>query len=223
MSATKNYNTLSELYEGHIKRRHAYHEKKGTYKNEEEKVTFELEGKKYELVDGKPVLIVSEKEGEEKTSLLIYLLMPFIFVYYTLIGTPQAGIKNEAMHFFFGLLKFITYIYIFYNITGISEFISDIGFGDTFKTLFMGVFTIFSIFQFLMGLFTLTNVFVPDIYDGSGGTSFSRGGESDGVIKFENEEYDKTMRYMNAKMTGMSNSKKEKYLSDFYGGKLNKK
>lgn len=208
-NSRKNYKTMQELYKAHLDRESDYLEKKG--ENLEETLKEDD----------------SENKKEEKKSVLEYILMPFVFVYNVLIGIPAQGYNDERVHFISGFLKVITYIYVFYNITEISDFILDMGFSDTFKTIFMGVFTIFSIFQFCLGIFTAHDTFTRGPFEDSGINIVTIGGYRTSSsrnlpVDTSDKPYDKTMKYMNAKMTGMSNSKREKYLSDFYGGNLKK-
>ena len=178
-----------------------------------------LSSKKVESVVESASTVVEEVKIK-KTSIISYFLG---LVFNTFIGIPSPKLSS-SFHFFMGLIKSCTYIYIMFEITSVKEYVASFGYSSTFTTIFMGLFAIFSLVQFIVGLFTASqSFFITGMTMSSSGNGDYYYGEKDYLARTPSDnktEMSTTMDYMNAKMTGMSNRKKEKYLSDFYGGKL---
>lgn len=208
MKQIRDYETIEELYHAQLDRR------------------IKLDSKR------KDAICLEENEQEQDTAsdkpkfihyLLTVFIYPFILFYKALIGTPDSS-DSDLTHWLMGVFKTITYVFIMYNISEVRQLVEGFDFSDGVETIFLGCLAILMIFQVFIGVFTAALTFTgeplekidsPVIIDGK--YKFYK---PDLQVKPKREEYDETMRYINAKMTGMSNRKKEKYLSDFYGGKI---
>lgn len=169
--------------------------------------------------------VQSKKENKEKGSITFGLVMlPFLFIELlirTFITEPKSN-WNPKVHFFIGITKFFTYAFVLYSTMDIKSFIESNIESKGIVTLMMAFIVIFSMIQAFYGVFVAGGGASSEEFrlDKRGGVVYmgSISGHDFSTPK-GNEEIDGTFKYMNAKMGGMSNRQKEKYLGDFYGGK----
>jgi hypothetical protein len=150
------------------------------------------------------------------------------------VGSCEPMRNKEVFMFFSGAFMFFYSIVGAINLHEISDFFESVGFSEGFLTLWMGGIALFFIIQFLrggsyMGGYHLFNSgikgsafssYAPPKYQ-SGGKNYAAEYRAQSNNSSSNREYGAMKEfkgYMNSKMEWMSNSGREEYMRDIFGG-----
>jgi len=173
--------------------------------NKKEKLHDEFEKSfGYRMIGSEKKII---KENNKNFLILGILFIPFIILYkiiqFCIIGPKDFRVANSAYLALSGLFMLFSSILGLIFIEGVVEFTNSFGFISSWSTYSNALLVIFFLIQ---------------VYRGANFISVA----SPNSISSNNSKYneiDKFKGYVNGRMTSMTNSAKEKYVKDLFGGK----
>jgi hypothetical protein len=151
-----------------------------------------------------------------------FLLIGFLFRLFIVGPSKRMQNTNGAYHVFNGIVILLAHIYILFNIESFNSFLSNY-FNDTLP-LFSGLVVIYSLVQFVRGILIVGGLNYYRGFAKVDGSAYERGFRSGNQPRSQSyfngkSEIDSAFSYMNSKMIGMTNSQKEGYMRNFFGGK----